>query len=378
MIKSDFIKGLTIVLGTMVGAGLFSLPYITARVGLWVICAFCLVLGGIMVLEGLMYSELVLRAKQRHRFPGYLEKYLGKGGKIFGFLSSGLAMVGTLLAYLLIGGGFLFSLVSPILGGSYFLYILIYFAAGAALIFFGIKSIAQTEALLIVLFLAILLLIFYQGFSLIKVDNLFSFDSAYLFLPYGAVLFSFSAAGAIPEAREILRGKSYLLRRIIIISAIIAFLVYLFFIIVVLGISGSNTTKEAIIGLKGALSEKMVGLALFFGLLTTFTSFLAIGLSLKKTLWYDGGLSKHLSWFLACFIPLSLFLLGFQNFIEIISLVGGVALGLRLILVVLMHRQADKKGDLEPAYKIRVPSLLYYFLILSFAAGIIYEILYFL
>ncbi len=378
MIKSDFIKALTIVLGTAVGAGLFGLPYITARVGLWVILLFLLVLGAVVTLDGLLYGELVLGVKQKHRFPGYADKYLGKKGKFFAFVISGLGLVGSLLAYLVIGGKFLFSFLSPVLGGGYFLWVLVYFSLGALLIFFGVKSIAQTEALLIVLFLFILLIIFYQGFPLIQTDNLFNFNPAYLFLPYGAALFSFSTAGAIPEAREILKNKTRLLRPLIIASSSIAFFIYLFFIITILGISGSNTTKDALVGLEAVLGNRVIGLALLFGLLTTFTSFLTIGLSLKKTLWYDGGLSKHLAWALACFTPLALFLLGFQNFIGIISLVGGVALASRSILVILMHRRARAKRDLIPTYQIKLPRFLAYLLILFFIVGIIYEIIYFI
>lgn len=40
MIKGDFLKALILILGTTIGVGLFGLPYITAKVGLWVMLFF--------------------------------------------------------------------------------------------------------------------------------------------------------------------------------------------------------------------------------------------------------------------------------------------------------------------------------------------------
>jgi amino acid permease len=371
------IKALVTLTGTVIGVGFFSLPYITSKVGIWLMLFYFLIIGTIVILTSLIYGEIVLRTKGQHRFPGYAEKYLGQTGKLIAFVASGLALTGAILAYLVVGGGFLAALFGPIFGGSYFLYVLIYFSLGAILIYFGINSIARTEFFLLILFFVVLGLIFWCGFSSINIGYLFVFDSKYLFLPYGAVLFSLSTAGVIPELKEILRDNPASLKKVIFLGILIAILTYLFFIFIITGITGSNTSTEAIIGLKNFLGDGIVSLALAFGLLTTFTSFLTLGLTLKKVLWYDFKLKKGLSWALACFTPLLLFVLGFKDFIVIISFVGGIALAVRVIITILIYLRVKTKGDLKPVYSLKLPRFLIYSLILFFVLGIVYQIIYF-
>ena len=147
----------------------------------------------------------------------------------------------------------------------------------------------------------------------------------------------------------------------------IPILVYLFFIYLILGITGNQTTESALSGLKNFLGPAIFNIGLLFGLLTTFTSFITVGLTLKKTFWYDLKVPKLAAWSLTCFLPLVLFLIGIKNFIPVISFVGGVMLGIDGILILLMYRKI-KTGKL---------CFLAGPLILIFALGIIYEIIYF-
>ena len=75
--------------------------------------------------------------------------------------------------------------------------------------------------------------------------------------------------------------------------------------------------------------------------------------------------------------PVALFLAGLDNFIAIISLAGGVFLGLDVTLMILVYLKAKKQGDLKPAYSLNLSRFLIYALILFFALGAIYEVWYF-
>ncbi len=376
--NNKLFQALAVLIGTIIGVGLFSLPYITAQIGILTMLFYFLILGAVMILISLIYSEVALRTKELHRLPGYAEKYLGSKAKKIAFVSNGFGLTGALLAYLIVGGEFLFSLLSPIFSGSSFIYTLIFFSFGALLIYLGVKSIAKAELFLLVLFFVILGIVFYQGFPLINIGHLFNFDFKYIFLPYGAVLFSLAGTSVIPEIKEILSSNPKKLKKVIILGILISALTYLFFIFLITGITGLNTSPEAIIGLKNVLGNSIVALALIFGLLTVFTSFLTIGLTLKKIFWYDLEINKNLSWFLACFIPLALFIFGFKNFIAVISLTGGVFLGIDVILIILSYLKAKTKGDQKPAYSLKIPNFLVYLLILFFVLGAVYEIIYFI
>ncbi|OGZ36910.1 MAG: hypothetical protein A3D38_02340 [Candidatus Portnoybacteria bacterium RIFCSPHIGHO2_02_FULL_40_23] len=376
--NKNFIYALSTLVGTIIGVGLFSLPYTASKAGFWVILFYFIILGAVVILVNLLYGEVTLRTQGLHRLPGYAQKYLGLRGKKAAFLSNSLGLYGALLAYLIVGGQFLFSLLGPIFGGSNLIYTLVFFSLGALLVYFGIKSIAQTEFFLLILFFAVLFFIFYRGFSFIQIENLFVFDKSEFFLPYGPVLFSLAGMALVPEVKEMLKDNPKQLKKLIPLAIFIPALIYLFFVILILGLTGQNTSIEAISGLKDFFNDGIVNLALFFGVLTTFTSFITLGLTLKKVFWYDLKVKKNLAWLLACFVPLALFFSGLKSFIAVISLTGGVMLGLDAIIIILIYLKAKTKGDLIPAYNISLPRFLTYSLILFFVLGIIYEIVYFI
>lgn len=370
MMKSNFIQSLAVLLGTIIGVGLFSLPYITSRVGFWVMLGYFLVLGAVLILIKLIYGEIVLRTKGTHRLPGYAGIYLGPSGKAVACVTNLFGFAGSLLAYLIVGGSFVFLLLGPYFGGSVKIYVLLFFAAGALLIYFGIKSIAQLELVLLIFFFLILVLIFWQGYELIDASRLFIFDRAHLFLPYGAVLFSLAGTSLIPEIREMLKDRPKDFKKVVVWAILISALTYLCFILVVVGVTGQGTSRDAIGGIKAVLGDGVVSLALFFGFLTVFTSFLTIGLTFQKTIWRDLGIDRRLAWALACFLPLALYFLGLDDFLATISVVGGVFLGVDMILLALIYLRVKARD--------RLPCVVVYSLILFFVLGAVYEVYYFL
>ena len=376
MIKSlkEIILPIAVISSTIVGVGLFSLPYIASKVGFVIMLGYFLVLGVIVAIIHLIFGELSLATPDFKRLPGFAKLHLGEWAKNITFFSTVFGISGAILAYLIVGGEFLNSLLSPIFGGSNSFYTYVYFTLGAVLIFFGIKAVAKIGLWALILFFLILFAIFLRGNYLVNTSNFtaFSFNLSDLFLPYGPILFSLSGAALIPEAEEMLKGNKHHLKKVIVIATLIPIIIYLFFIYLIWGITGPDTTQSALIGLKNYLGDGIVNMALFLGFLTTFTSFITLGLTLKKILWYDFKVKKNLAWFLTCFVPLGLFILGFQSFIRVIGLVGAVAFGIDGVLILLMYRKLLLKR------KEMKKSLLVFPLIFVFAFGIIYELIYFL
>jgi len=364
------IYAISILAGTIIGVGLFGLPYIAVKVGPWVILAYFLFLGAVVILIHQFFGELALETPDFKRLPGFAKIYLGKWGEKTAFISTILGLFGAILAYLIVGGQFLQELLSPIFGGDAIIYTVLYFIIGAVIIYSGIKAIAKVEFWGLILFFLILLAIFFCGQGVINIGNLFignwELGIGNLFLPYGAILFSLWGAALIPEIEELLGKQKRVILKIIPIAILIPIIVYLFFIYLILGITGSQTTEFALTGLKIYLGDGIVSLALLFGLVTTFTSFLTIGLTLKKVLWYDLKLNKNFAWLITCFVPLVLYLVGLKNFIAVIGFVGGVMLAVDGILILLMYNKMKPKRK-----------LINYALILVFLVGIIYSLVYF-
>ncbi len=352
--------------GTIIGVGFFSLPYITSKVSFLVMLGYFFVLGALVILIHLFFGELALKTPDFKRLPGFAKFHLGNGGEKVAYISTISGIFGAILADLIVGGEFLANLFMPIFGGNPLIWTLFYFVSGAVLIFFGIKAISKVEFWGLILFFVILIAIFLKSFSQLKLVHLFpSPDFSQLFLPYGPILFSLWGASLIPEVEEMLRERKDLLRKTILISILIPIFVYLFFIYLILGITGPQTTESALTGLRNFLSPSLVNLGLIFGVLTTFTSFIALGLTLKNVFRYDLKVGKNLAWLITCLLPLILFLVGIKSFIPVISVVGGVMLGIDGILILLMYR------------KIKPKQFLVYPLFLILLGGIIYEIIYF-
>ncbi len=372
---SKFIYALSTLSGTIIGVGLFSLPYITSKVGIWLILGYFLVLGSIVIIIHLLFGEVALKTPDFLRLPGYAKIYLGKWGQKIALLSAIFGFWGAILAYLIIGGQFLTALLRPVFGGNDISYTFIYFSLGAILIYFGIKTIAKVELFGLILFFIIVTVIFFRGFPLLKIENLFpvgSLKMSLLFLPYGPILFSLWGAELIPEIEEILGKEKALLKKLIPIAILIPIILYLIFIFFVLGITGKATSEEAILGLGNFLGADVIRLALLFGIFVTLTSFITLGLTLKKVFWYDLKVPKNIAFAIACFPPLLFFLIGFKNFISVIGLVGGVMLAINGILIILMYQIVKK----IPRFSLTF--FLTSFLIFIFILGIIYQIYYFI
>ncbi len=356
-----------VISGTIIGVGLFSLPYITLQTGFWIVLAYFLVLGAIIIKVHLCFGEVALKTPDFKRFPGFVKHHLGKNFQKVALFSNIFGFLGAILAYLIVGGEFLKNLASPFMEGSAEFYTLIYFIPAALLILFGVKAIAKVEFWGLVSFFVILALIFLRGMHAITPSNfLTSANLSHFFLPYGAILFSLWGAALIPEAEEMLDRNKKLLKKVIPISIILPVVVYLFFIYLILGITGENTTESALTGLRTYFGDGVVTLILLFGLITTFTSFIALGLTLKKVFWYDLKANRHLAWAATCFVPLALFFLGVKSFIPVVSFIGACLLGIDGILIMLMYKK------IRPEKK-----LVAYLLSLVFLGGIVYQVVYF-
>jgi hypothetical protein len=169
----------------------------------------------------------------------------------------------------------------------------------------------------------------------------------------------------IPLVEEMLIGRKALLKKVIIIGTLIPLIIYMAFVFLVLGLSGSFTTQSAIIGLRYFVGYWAFMAALFVGVAATFTAFISQGLFLNEIFRYDMGIKRFPAWALTCFVPFTLFLLGFNSFIPLMSFIGGVFLGINGIFILLIYK------------KIGGSKFVIYPLMLVFMLGIVYSLVYF-
>jgi len=374
--KKKLLSAIVIFIGTVVGAGIFGIPYVVSKVGFFIGFLYLVVLGLIASVVMLAYGEVILRTKKYHQATGYAHKYLGRWGKIVISFSLIFGIYGALLAYMIGIGDFLYTLIGDYIGGSPVLYTTIFFILASLAIMFGLGMIIKVEKGMFAALVIVVIAIFIFGLKNIQVNNLFTYDISFVFLPFGVILFAFTGISAIPDMSKVLVDNKKLLKRAIVIGMALVFIIYLLFTLVIVGVSGDRTSVESIVGLQDVLGKKITIIGAIFGILAMTTSFLTLGLALKEMYSYDYGLDKTLAWVLACFVPFIIFIIGLSNFIEVLGIVGSITGGVSSILILAMYRKAIIKGEVDPAYKINIPNILIYFIYLIFGLGILYQIYY--
>ncbi|PIR41879.1 MAG: hypothetical protein COV30_01665 [Candidatus Yanofskybacteria bacterium CG10_big_fil_rev_8_21_14_0_10_37_15] len=361
--------------GTMVGVGVFGIPFSFAKAGFWVGLSFLIFTGLVTLIINLMYGEVVLRTQKKHQITGYAEKYLGNSYKKLMFFAMALTSYSALVIYVIIAGEFLNNILSPFLYFQPALYSWLFLIIMSFLVLAGIKRISWIELVLAVLFCVVILAILFLGWPKIDFNNFSNINLEFWFLPYGIMLFAFAGFTAIPILREILDNREILMRKAILSAVILVAVLYFIFAFTVIGISGPVTSPDGISGLLQFLGGTIVFWGSMFGILAVSTSFLMVGTAFTEMFHFDYGISWKQSWALAVLPPLILFFGGLRSFIDIMSLAGSVAVGIAGIVMALMHVKAKSRGDRIPEYDIEFPKSLYYLMILVFFAGIVYAIL---
>ena len=199
MKRGDFYGAIATLTGTIIGAGVLSIPYVIAQAGFLIGMIHFAAIGFATFMLFLYIGEVVLRTKGNHQLTGYAEKYLGKKGKYIMTLSMVLATYGALTAYL-IGEG---EVISALFNSAETIrYSLIFFAVSSLLVYFGLKVIEESEMLLSAGVIIIIILACISALPKVNLQNLAAVNILQFFVPYGAILFAMAGAVAVPEMKE--------------------------------------------------------------------------------------------------------------------------------------------------------------------------------
>ena len=284
-----FWEAIAILMGGTIGAGIPAIPYGASRTGLVTAIIILVFVGIITLTKKLMMAEIALRTAKTHQLPGYIGHYLGHFWKIVSTFVFLFAAICTILAYL-IGEGVV---LAALFGGSPFYWSLGFFSVGAAVVFLGLSVIKRFEVLLTIGMLGAVLLIGFFSFDVISLDHFVHMMPTEWVTPYTILLFAFSGVATIPQMRQEMNGHEDKLKSAVITGSLIIGLVYLFFMVVVLGVTGLGTTEIATIGLGQKIGPMMLLLGNSLAALTMGTSFLTLSLAVQEMFAYDSH-SVHL------------------------------------------------------------------------------------
>jgi amino acid permease len=377
MLDKKFCLALAVLLGTIVGAGIFGLPFVISKSGIIPGFFYFFVLGMAVMFLHLMFGETVLRTEGKMRLSGYSQKYLGKNGKLMVTISTVIGITGSLLAYIILGGNFLKIIFSSVINLSAFQFGLIFWAILIYFIFKGLRIIAPAAVFTNIAFFIIIFIVI--GFLLPKFsfNNLSLINPGNIFLPYGIIMFSLTGFAAIPEIAGILKNQEErkIFKKVIIVASLVSIILYLIFTLGIIGVSNGKTSEEAFSGLVPFLGEKIIILGALFGLITIADSFLIICLYFRNTLIYDYHFPKIFASLTSSFLPLLLFL-RFRNFTQVVGFAGTILGTIEGIIILFLFKKARKLGDRTPEYSLNIPNYLIYIMMAIFILGMFFQLFY--
>ncbi len=367
------LDSLGLLVGTIIGAGMFVLPYATAQAGIVWAAIYLIVASVLMFFLHTLYGEAVYILDGNHRLPGYARTHLGRSAGYLATFSLFFGFVAALLAYGILGGEFLHVLANI---GSTEYFVLGFFVIGALGLLLNLERIGWIAFLLTIPLVFFILVLAALAYPHIRFENIPLMNNAKWFLPYGIFLFALSGVSTIPEIADVLQKKQgRIFEKVVLTSGLLVAFLYAVFILSVVGVTGAGTTAKAIEGLVGVLGYPVVILGALIGFLAVSRSYLAIGLDFRNTLMYDFSVTKSRAWMVVVALPVSLYFMGAQNLIDIISTAGGIMGGLDAIVILLLAIHV-RKHKTHPKGFIPVGIMIPKILIVVFMVGIIYQVSY--
>lgn len=356
--------------GTIIGAGIFALPYLFKTAGL-LTGFFYLALGSVVYITVYgLYADVILRTAGEHRFVGYARRYLGRVPAAFSILMTIVETILVLTIYLILSLSFS-RLIFPADQGISML--IIFWVIGSLSIFWGERRIAAYELLVTIGIVAIIVIVFLFGVP--ALDQLQAGDwspqASWWLLPLAPVLFALSGRVAVPPLIKILKDRRAIIKAISI-GTILSAVVYALFAVSIIALSPA-VSKDAVSGLVGVVPGIVLALIGAFGLLSLLSSYTTIGFDINKSLTLDLKLSGGLRILLVVVAPLALYFAGLQDFIVLIGFVGGIFLALESLFIIWMWQRANETSKNGPLLVSRNNTFLVGISMIVFVAALIYE-----
>lgn len=361
--RNNLIYGSLILISTIVGLGIFTLPYIAKESGIFFYFWLIFIPFLIFILH-LIYGEIIFQVEEKHNLPTLVAKIINPKFKtpVWFFDFVGLTMV--FIVYLIAINQILKEVFIINLNFKLLCSIIISF-----LIIFRNNIFAKVDSILSFLLIFFFLFLFFYSFPKINISNLLPQENNF-WLSYGVILFSFAGYQSLQIIYDLIGKNKKSFLKVNLISLIIVFLIYLLYVISTLGLAGENIPPFSIIFLLNYLENLYLDyfiLVLF--LLSILTTFVSLAYYLKRGLIADFNLNEKLSWLIISLLIVLLSFYNLDNLIKIISLIGSLFIGINLILIMVCYLK------LKNLYYFKFSKIIIYLLIVIFGLGWLFNLL---
>jgi len=346
---------------TIIGAGIFSLPFVFNEIGVVNGILFLIFFTLVYTAIHMMYATLVIK-NPGMEFGSIAKKYFGPIGGVIQWLMVGELLL-VCLAYLILAPEFFLVLF----GGSYWMYVVCFWFLGVLGMLLPMKGIEISETVGLISIFGLISIVGLYGFlygSSTPINKEIITYSQF-FLPFGPLLFAFSGRPSIKKIVDALKEKKDVYSIIAWGTGIPAVLYGIY----TLGMLRMYTASDGIIGTISNFPWIIPSALAVLGVVVLWTSYFIVGINVKDILVYDARFKKRIAFLIASLVPLFLSFLGIRDFISVISFIGGVFLALEGMFTVLMWWKQSQKN---------IYFFLSVFIFLVFCAALIQEVILFI
>lgn len=363
-------QGARPLIGTVVGVGIFGLPYVFSQAGFGLGLLGLVLVAALSLISLCIFSDLLAVNKGHVRFVAVIGNQLGPVGRAVAALAFIGSLWGALLAYLIVGGEFVYTVLHPLIGGSLFQYQTVFWVVASACMIGGTLFVRRLQAVLIPLVFMMVVALALFALPQLHVEYLTTWQPEKSLLPLGALIFAFTGFASVPEAREALGRRKTLMRPALVLAIGLIAVLYILFTVAILGLTGPFTSPQAVESLRLVAGPWLATFVSLLGLCTVFTAYISAGNALLNSLLNDFRGRFLSSWWLVVAIPLCLFLAGARDFIGVIGATGGLLGGLCGVVLVLAYEKARLSEKL-PKRQLALPQLLVGLCFVLFVAMIV-------
>ena len=336
--KNKFLRAVLLQFSTIMGAGIFALPYFLYYSNFKMAIVGLLIIATIIATVNTFYVEIICQTKGDHQLSGYAQKYLGKKFKYLALVSLIISGIGALLAYLKLGSNFLQILFETKSLTSILIFL--------SLIFFGhLVKIGKVKNFLEYLpFLSVIIVIFLLKKTIF--GSFVSIDEQKFNLSFfGISVFALSGFTIIPEMEEIIRGDKKILdklKKASILGLLLAVLSYIAFSFSIIKLSGVSLSEDSVTGLGQNLPliAKVVAL---LGLLITFKGSINFMRVFHEIFYRDLKSSKKVANLMSLALPLVALLLIRVTLGSAMGIIGAGSVVMSTIIICLMKVKIDNR-----------------------------------
>ena len=316
-------KNILLVVGTTVGAGIFSLPFAFRQIGVIPFLLLILLLAYVTLRLNIYFAEVTHSVKTKHQLPGYVGIVLGKNLGKFALILQLVSAYGALIAFASIGGQFL----AHSIGIQENLGMMVFFIAACAILFFSGKGMERLDELFaagkgILFGLLIVFAFLFFPASTYHIPPMFGSTPH---LAYGLILFSLTGFSIIPEMHP---EKGY--KKSLWMAQIVIVVLYL---ILTLALSPYAMVDTFV------FKNQMLGVFVnVTGFISVFTTYLLMSLITKDIFVKDIKFPEKGALGLVTIVPFLAIFFHFDGFMKVLSLTGGVFLGAVGLLISWMYQ----------------------------------------